>query len=247
MRAFLHPDLQLRGTTLRDTRLDASYVLTPDAAWVIAQLGRESRTAVLAERIVRLKGISQAEATTAVYSTCGQLGRFGGLDIRLHARDIGPRLFISTRWRVRHPMTLFGYARSMLRAYGWLCSICTGLLLLASVAMGGTYMWSMLLLLGVVASCAVHEAGHAVAAMRMRVPAVLLSSVGYMALMYHRISRRSTQLIALAGPLSVVFVAAIGVMLCDQVLVRVAFLSIAGLHALCLLPICADGNSIWRP
>lgn len=246
MRALLHPDLSVRGHTLHDTQLDCGYTLTPDAAWVIAQLAKQSNIQQLIKLAVRAKSISQLEAAAAVYDTCGQLGRIGGLQIKWgESFHVAARMQAYASWRQRRPVTPGGFVQSMLRAYGFLCIALIGLCIFGKIMYAELSWWLLAAPIGVFASCVMHEAGHIAAAKQARVAAVLLSSVGYMALLYRRPARRVMRRIAAAGPLLVILSCVIGLIAVRQPFIRFVLIATACTHALCLLPFCADGKTIW--
>lgn len=247
MRALLHEDLQVGGTVLHDKRLNCDYTLTPDAAWVIRQLAKESHLGLLIPRVARLKRISQTEAAQAVHDTCGQLGRFGGLHMQWDASfGFVSRLQANARWRQREAVTLVGFMRSMARAYGLLCVLLVGLFMYGKFLAGnGVSWWLLMAPLAVCLSCIMHEAGHVLAARKAHVTGVLLASVGYMALMYRRPAAGVMRRIALAGPLPVAVLCGGGALLASSVFMQFVLGAAAITHALCLLPVCADGRAIW--
>ena len=82
MKAFVHPDLELSGTTLKDTVLAIDYILTPDAAWLFRQLSRHPKITDLVAIVVRSKGLSRVDAERSVYMLLGLLDVFGGVHVR---------------------------------------------------------------------------------------------------------------------------------------------------------------------
>jgi len=248
VRALLHQDLRATGTTLHDKRLGCSYTLTPDAAWIIRQLARESCLDLLIGRVARLKHIPHTEAAVAVHDTCGQLGRFGGLHVQWDTSyGFVARLQANASWRQREAVTLAGFVRSMMRAYGLLCVVLVGLFIYGKFLAGNGMSWWLLMApLAVCASCIAHEAGHVLVARRAQVTGVLLTSIGYMALLYRRPAPAIMRRIALAGPLPVTVLFGVGALLTSSVFAQFVFAATAITHAVCLLPVCADGRAIWK-
>ncbi|MET0779795.1 MAG: hypothetical protein ABWY71_03090 [Candidatus Saccharimonadales bacterium] len=248
MRAIAHPDLEISGTTLSDSVLGTQYFLTPDAAWLFLQLRQEPRIELLVPLVAGEQQVAQAEAKKAVYTLLGLLDNFGGVRVYWEGSFGGlARLKTRSSWRRRYSGTTLGFARSMLRAYGSITLAATTALVICRLVAGPAYSFVWLatpaLLL---ATCVVHEAGHALAAQMNRIPFVFLARPGFAAIMYHRPGRQRARIIALLGPLiAIVFCMAMAVIFTPAAM-KCLCIAAGVIHACSLLPFLADGRTLWR-
>jgi hypothetical protein len=248
MKAYAHPDLELSGTTLRDTALSIDYILTPDAAWLFRQLARQPDILYVTDTIVHIKGVSKADAQSALYVLLSILDKFGG--VRICERSMQERLFgIWTRgfWSRRYPPTVSGFIRGMGWAYGWLLC-CLTVPFMAASTVGHTsdpLVWFAVSgLLGL--SCVAHEAGHALAACFYGVPYVFLARPVSAAIMYRRPTLRQARHIALFGPFAALVWCGAGAGIARLHMIGYLFLAVGVIHALSLVPFFADGKTVWR-
>jgi hypothetical protein len=247
MRAIVHPDLELSGTTLIDTYLGVRYFLTPDAAWLLGQLRREPSIDRLVPAIARHQRIPPTEARHALYKLLGLLGEQGMAYVaQSHPRGlVRPQGFIA--WNRRYTGTVRGFVYSMARAYGLYiaCSIVlfASIKILFAARLPWFWVW---LPAGVLATCAVHEAGHAVAARLVYVPFVFLARRGRAAIMYTQPASNVARKIAAWGPLAAAIVCCGAIVFASESLPRYMWAMAGLLHLCSLLPFVADGKTIWR-
>ncbi len=242
--AVLHPDFKVRGGVLHDIGLHTQYRLSTDAIRVLADLGKGKHLHEMTQHISREQNLRYAEVMQAITAFYGQLARIGGLRVtwgseyhwllRLKARLV---------WRSRNRLSLAGFIKGVWRAYGLFVVGFLVLYALGSLA-AGFPLWLLSASMAAVASCIVHEIGHIVAIKLYRQRAVLLSHAGYLACMYLPQSVVHERNIAAAGPLSGIIFCTI-VMIASHGISHLIPLCIAIPHAMCLLPVCADGRSIW--
>ncbi len=247
MRAILHPDLKLSRNQLYDSAIGATYVLSSDGAWLLRRLAKDGRLGTLANLVARVKGIDENEARQTVCALLGKLNMFGL--VTLHGlgsfRMTNRRIYI--HWRVRYPGTIRGFARSMARAYGLLVTTLTALFSAIGIAAGGNLPVVWIALPAILfASCVLHEAGHALAARKNKVPFVFLAHHGYTAILYARPGYKTGRLIALCGPLPVGVLYLSAALLPAMWPIRLSLAAAGMLHLLSILPLSADGKSIWR-
>lgn len=248
MRAFLHQDLRLAGKTLLDTTLGLRYSLSPDAAWLIKQLKSVSQLDKLVPIVAHSKWLSEFEARRDIYNLLGQLAAFGTVVVEWgRSFGWGLRFKAWLTWSTRQPSTFVGLAWATWRAYGLLAIGFELTFAVFAVIYGlklPLALWvAPFVLFG---SLVVHELGHVVMAHWRQVPAVLLSRLGHIALLYKRPVGAGAQHIAAAGPLLVLLVCALATLLVNHLLVRLGLLAVALAHAMCLLPFTADGRTLWR-
>lgn len=248
MQACLHADVEAVGSTLVDRQLGSRYVLSSDATELLRQLKREPDVEKLVARIARHKGITDREARLAVHTFLGQLSTFGGIRLTQQGSRIG-----SMSWRVvwlwprRFPGTVAGFLQGMIRAYGPFAATLTLALLGLRWVAGPTFSyWWAVLPAAIFATCAVHEAGHAIPAQVSRVPFVFLIRPGFGAVVYVDPGQRLSRRIALWGPLAAAGCCALGMALPVPAFVRLLLGVTCLLHALSLLPWWADGKTFWR-
>lgn len=246
MRAALHPDFVFKTGTLHDARLGLNYVLTADAAWVLAELGRESRLSALGAFVARNKQLPPREAERAVYALCGQLAAYGGIIVTVAQANVFIRMRAWATWRTRHNASMVGFCKSVWRAYGLLCVLGVGLFAWGLFTLGAFSPLPLVVPVAVFVSCVLHELGHVLAARVVKVPAALLSNMGYMALLYKRPAPNAERFIAVCGALPVLFLCAVVAVATTLPALHILCIAIGAVQAISLLPICADGKSLWR-
>jgi hypothetical protein len=248
MRAIAHPDLQLSGTTLVDTTLGTHYSLTPDAAWLFAQLQQEPHIEYLVPLVAHKQSLSHADARRAVYTLLGLLDTFGGLRVAWQgALGRFVRYGVHRSWHRRYPGTLRGFMGSMSHAYGLMLLagtlICVGCVCLASTVFAGWWAAVPGLLLS---SCVLHEGGHGLAAWLAGVRVVYLARPASAAIMYRRPAKGRARLIAASGPLAATLSCAFVACMVSQPLLRGLLVATGFVHLCSLLPFLADGKTLWR-
>lgn len=251
MRAVLHPDIRLQGKEVVDAYLKLRYALTPDALWLINQLAQEERLDRLVPVIARLKHVTEAEARHAVYALLGQLGMFGAVRI-VWGRSISLALRLKTQWVwcCRQPASVAGFVRALWRAYGWIFGLLQIGFIVVRLYLGANILPGFVVLPTLLAvTLGLHELGHVLAARLCQVPAVLLARPGYFAVMHRRsrVKMRAARTIAAAGPLVAIACCLLVLWVYDPPTVVRLFLSFAiVVHTVSLLPVCADGKTLWR-
>lgn len=248
MRVRLHPDFVLSGRALFDTVLGTRYKISPDALLVLRHIRQEVSVDCVVRTIAGKRAVSTVEARNALYILLGYLDGCGGIivhDSSLYERLRRIRL---GGWQTRrYEGTWRGFIGSMCRAYGMLLVAGTLLSVGAGMAADGLipFIW-VLLPAGLLASCVLHEAGHAFAARHEGVPRVFLARPGFAAVMYARPSRRRERRIALCGPFVAAVVCMIAAVLVPDRIGRIICVTTGLLQISSLLPWTADGKTFWR-
>jgi hypothetical protein len=248
MRAYVHSDFTLVGNTLHDSYLGVRYLLTPDTAWVMAQLLHCADVDILTRRIAQHAGIAEGEARNAAYTLLGFLGALGASWVRWDIQtNLGFKLRALMVWHRRYVGSWSGFTRAMGRAYGLLVVILTTLFMIAWLVLGDNFspLWMAAPAL-LFASCVVHEAGHALVARVYGVRFVHIAHLMYAGVMYVRPHDRTARRIALCGPLAAIVPCVLLTLWCDIWPVRALAVLTGVIHGLSLLPGFADGNTIWR-
>jgi|GEM_PF-1846183 len=248
MRASLHTDLRVSGPTIADPITGLRYTLTPDAAWLVGQLLQEGHIERLVPAIARLRQLPEAEARRALFALLAHLGEFGGVQVSWdNTYSRGLRRQARWQWLTRQPASAWGFMRAMFRAYGGIFGPLQLGFVVAHLVLGTAFPLALTVLPALlVASFGVHELGHLSAARYLGVPVVLLARPGYLALLYKRPQPRTAQFIACAGPLAALFACLIAAALCDSFFAPAVLMALGTVHALSLLPLFADGKTLWR-
>lgn len=248
MEVYAHPDLQLSGTTLRDTVLGIDYAVTPDAAWLFTQLRKQPNITHLTNTIAHKKGLSRADSMHALYALLGILDSFGGIRVK------GTRLsrwFFNMRrhslWTRRYPDSLSGFMRSMGRAYGLLlCVLSTPLPVVSFLTNAKMPLLWLAIPSLLFISCIAHELGHVVAVRFYRVPYILLARPVSAAIMYRRPAAYQARIIALLGPMVAALWCGGWAVTLGLHIAGYLFLVVGAIHVASLAPFFADGKTIWR-
>jgi len=252
MRAYLHKAFELSGSRLVDTELSASYSLTPDTTKLIRSLQAEPDIGSLITRI-RKAGVAADAASQAVYKLIAQLGRLGAirLDTRHATGGRLQRLWLMLTTRRRYAASAPGFLSAMWTAYGLLSLVATApFVIIQLLALGRDLpsVWPFFLPIPVIIfSFFIHELGHILVAVRLRLPVAILAGVGYFAILHSSSTLRKRQMIALAGPLTAAAAAFALSAIWDEAYPRIMLIMTGAVHALHLLPTSADGRILWNP
>jgi len=245
VRVYLHPDLQLSGCLLTDTALGTQYTVTADTAWLLRSVAKDGRVDSIVQAATRHYGISRDEAVRSLYAVIGFLDSIGGVVIYETGIAASVLLFINRSGRRRYMPSFSGYWRMTAQAYGFIMLVLTAVLLVLAVIAHVPLYCSLLPVL-VIASCAIHEAGHIICIHRFGISSYLLAGIGYAAVAYVGARMRQERIIAASGPgIAVVVYLAIAV-IANNPLLHYVCIAIAAVHSMSLLPLFADGKTLWR-
>jgi hypothetical protein len=205
----------------------------------------ESRAERAIASAARHRHVDKVVVWQAVYTLLGYLNTFGGVRVTHTPFNSYAAIRMRFSWRRRYAVSLPGFGRAVLSAYGPLTTILTVLWLAGAVACALPLVWA-LLPVTVLVSCVLHEAGHCLALKWAHVPAVLLASLGYVAVAYVRPSGNVSRFIAAAGPCMAALPYVLSVAWLPVISLKCIAVAVAALHLSALLPYFADGKTLWR-
>ncbi len=248
MRVEIHPDLELSGTTVVDSRLTVRLFLTRDAAWLFNQIRREPEVERLVSVVVRHQRLSRQDARRAIYTFLGIMDEYGGIRVKAGCTaGLTSWLGMQRMWRIRYPATVSGFIQSMARAYGLyiLLSMAAAFVFKAVLGQGFTLFW-MVTPAALLATCVVHEAGHACCAYVQGTPFVLLARRGAAAIMHTAQPGTQAFWIAFCGPATAMLLCTIAALFLHEPMERIVWAAAGLIHACSMLPFLEDGKTIWR-
>ena len=244
----LHPDLVIKGRSIYDQALDVRYRVTDDAALLLRYLRQAGAVDRMVRTVASKRSVSVDEVRTALYMLLGILDGYGGVVVReVSVYERFRSIRRNVRWLTRYPGTGKGFVRSMMRAYLWPALFGTaafcGIWFASRASLPGAW---ILLPPGLLATCVVHEAGHALAAHHVRVRQVFLAKPGFAAVLYARPKHDQERLIALCGPLAAILLCMVVAIAVQSPICRLVCLTAALIHVCSIVPWTADGKTIWR-